>query len=225
VAQGSAAYDPFLHGVDLDGGQVPAAAQRLDPDLGCSVDQRPREVQVTDLGANSAAPSSVAQDLADRRIGRVRMPDNNAQAVSGATGREPMSSTSRNFAAILLLLLVAVEFGGGSLLTMLTRRIPGYLDNPLRQNMWRAGHAHPGVWLVLGLVGMLYVDQTPLSAGLKTLVRVTLLVAPILVSLGFFLSVLSPRAERPNGLINLIYLAAILLAIGVVTLGIGLFQA
>ena len=60
-----------------------------------------------------------------------------------------MSSTSRNFAAILLLLLVAVEFGGGSLLTLLTRRIPGYLDNPLRQNMWRAGHAHPGVWLVL----------------------------------------------------------------------------
>ena len=86
-----------------------------------------------------------------------------------------MSSTSRNFAAILLLLLVAVEFGGGSLLTMLTRRIPGYLDNPLRQNMFRAGHAHPGVWLVLGLVGMLYVDQTPLSAGLKMLVRTTLL--------------------------------------------------
>jgi hypothetical protein len=47
------------------------------------------------------------------------------------------------FAAILLLLLVAVEFGGGALLTMLTRRIPGYLDNPLRQNLWRAGHAHP----------------------------------------------------------------------------------
>jgi hypothetical protein len=136
-----------------------------------------------------------------------------------------MSSTSRNFAAILLLLLVAVEFGGGSLLSLLTRRIPGYLDNPLRQNMWRAGHAHPGVWLVLGLVGMLYVDQTPLSAGLKSLVRVSLLVAPILVSLGFFLSVLSPKAERPNGLINLIYLAALLLAVGVVTLGIGLIQA
>jgi hypothetical protein len=113
-----------------------------------------------------------------------------------------MSSTSRNVAAILLL-LVAVEFGGGSLLAMLTRRIPGYLDNPLRQNMWRAGHAHPGVWLVLGLVGMLYVDHTPLSDGLKSLVRVTLLLAPILVPLGFFLSVLSPRAERPNGLINL----------------------
>jgi hypothetical protein len=109
-----------------------------------------------------------------------------------------MSSTSTNFAAILLLLLLTVELGGGSLLTMLTRRIPGYLDNPLRQNMFRAGHAHPGVWLVLGLVGILYVDQTPLSGGLKSVVRVTLLVAPILMSLGFFLSVVSPKAERPN---------------------------
>ena len=54
--------------------------------------------------------------------------------------------------------------------------------------MWRAGHAHPGVWLVLGLVG-----------SLKSLVRVTLLVAPILVSLGFFLSVLSPRRNDPTG--------------------------
>jgi len=54
---------------------------------------------------------------------------------------------------------------------------------------------HPGVWLVLGLVGKPYVDQKPLSEGLKTVVRVTLLVAPILVSLGFFLSVLSPKAE------------------------------
>ena len=74
------------------------------------------------------------------------------------------------------------------------------------------------------MVGRLYVDQTPPSEGLKSLVRVTLLVAPILVSLGFFLSVLSPKAERPNGLINLIYLAAVLLAVGVVTLGIDLFR-
>jgi hypothetical protein len=35
-------------------------------------------------------------------------------------------------------------------------------------------------------------------------------VAPILVSLGLFLSVLSPKAERPNGLINLIYLATLI---------------
>jgi hypothetical protein len=35
----------------------------------------------------------------------------------------------------------------------------------------------------------------------------------------------APQADRPNGLINLIYLTAVLLAAGVVTLRIGLFQA
>jgi hypothetical protein len=34
-----------------------------------------------------------------------------------------------------------------------------------------------------------------------------------------------PKAERPNGLMNLIYLGALSLTVGVVTLGIGLFQA
>ena len=38
-------------------------------------------------------------------------------------------------------------------------------------------------------------------------------------------SVLSPKTQRPNGLVNLIHLAALLLAVGVVTLGVGLFQA
>ena len=108
-----------------------------------------------------------------------------------------MSSTSRNFAAILLLLLVAVEFGGGSLLAMLTRRIPGYLDNPLRQNMFRAGHAHPGVWLVLGLVGsstwtrrrcLGSEDAGPGDAGGAD---------PGVARL--FLSVVSPRRSGPTG--------------------------
>jgi hypothetical protein len=26
------------------------------------------------------------------------------------------------------------------------------MDNPLRQDLWRAGHAHAGVWLILALV-------------------------------------------------------------------------
>src|SRR5512133_3084119 len=57
--------------------------------------------------------------------------------------------------------------GGGSLLAMLTRRMPGDLDNPLRQNLFRAMHAHAGVWVLLALVGMLDVDQAQLSDGLR----------------------------------------------------------
>jgi hypothetical protein len=53
-------------------------------------------------------------------------------------------------------------------------------------------------------------------------VRIAFAAAPILAPLGFFLSVASPRAERPNGLIALVYLGGLSLAVGAVTLGVGL---
>lgn len=118
-----------------------------------------------------------------------------------------MSDASRIIAAILLIAVLTVEFGGLSLLMMLSRRIPGYLDNPLRQNLFRAGHAHAGVWIVFALVALLWVDQTDLSEPLKWVVRLAFAVAPILMPLGFFLSVTSPDAQRPNGIIALVYLA------------------
>jgi hypothetical protein len=80
-----------------------------------------------------------------------------------------MSTASRILAAILLIAVPTVEFGGLALLGMLTRRTPGYLDNPLRQNMFRAGHAHAGVWLVFALVALLWVDQADLGEPLKWL--------------------------------------------------------
>jgi hypothetical protein len=133
-----------------------------------------------------------------------------------------MSDASRILAAILLIAVLTVEFGGLSLLMMLSRRIPGYLDNPLRQNLFRAGHAHAGVWIVFALVALLWVDQTDLSEPLKWVVRLAFAVAPILMPLGFFLSVTSPDAQRPNGIITLVYLGGLSLAVGALTLGIGL---
>jgi hypothetical protein len=133
-----------------------------------------------------------------------------------------MSASSLSTAGVLLIAVVAVEYGGLSLLRFIGGRIPGYLDNPVRQNLFRAGHAHAGVLVILALVGMLYVDQTGLSDMAKELVRWALVAPPILMPLGFFLSVASPRAERPNALITLVYLGATVLAAGVLTLGINL---
>ena len=125
-------------------------------------------------------------------------------------------------AGILLVTVPAVEFGGISLLRFLTRRVPGYMDNPMRRGLWRAGHAHAGVLVVLALVAMLYMDAAELNEGLATLVRICFVLPPILMPLGFFLSVASPRAERPNALIALVPIGGIALAVGAVTLGIGL---
>ena len=118
-----------------------------------------------------------------------------------------MSDASRILAAILLIAVPTVEFGGLALLGMLTRRTAGYLDNPLRQNMFRAGHAHAGVWLVFALVALLWVDQTDLGEPLKWVIRLAFVAAPILMPLGFFLSVTQPDAQRPNGVIALVYVA------------------
>ena len=133
-----------------------------------------------------------------------------------------MSDASRQLAGILFVLVPTVEFGGWSLLRMIDRRVPGYLDNPVRQNLFRAGHAHAGVLLLLTLVGILYVDQTDLSGGARTLVRTGLALAPILMPAGFFFSVLRPSDDRPNRLIVLVYLGALSLAASAVTLGVSL---
>ena len=136
-----------------------------------------------------------------------------------------MTDASRQLAGILFVLVPTVELGGWSLLRMIARRVPGYLDNPVRQNLFRAGHAHAGVLIILALVGLLYVDQADLGDGLKQLVRWCLAAAPILMPLGFFLSVASPRAERPNRMILFTYAGGLLLAVGTLTLGIGLLRA
>lgn len=126
-------------------------------------------------------------------------------------------------AGILLLALPTVVFGGVSLLRLLLGE-PGYAENELRRELWRAGHAHAGVLLVLSLVTLRYVDEAALSPGLRRVVRHSIPAAAILVPAAFFLSVLSPEATEPNALIYLAYVGAISLAVGLLVLGVGLVR-
>jgi hypothetical protein len=134
-----------------------------------------------------------------------------------------MSIASRRLAGILFILFPTVMYGGVTLLLLLVND-PAYMQNPLRQDLWRAGHAHAGVWLVLALVALRYVDEANLSTALKGLVRSAIPIAAILAPAGFFLSVLSPDATAPNGWIYLVYAGGVLLAFGVLVLGIGLVR-
>ena len=136
-----------------------------------------------------------------------------------------MSRESRLLAGILLVVLPTVMFGGTSLLHFLTSNAPGIVDNPLRHDLFRAGHAHAGVYLVLSLVMLRYVDETELGGFWKWLARVGAPIAAILIPAAFFLSVASPQAREPNALINLAYIGALFLAAAVLTLGVGLIRA
>ena len=128
-------------------------------------------------------------------------------------------------AGILLVVLPSVMYGGLTLLWMLTGSSPGFADNPLRHDLWRAGHAHAAVYLVLSLVMLRYVDEAVLSPFWKWLARTGAPIAAILIPAAFFLSMASPTAREPNGLINLAYLGALFLGGAVLSLGIGLIRA
>ena len=136
-----------------------------------------------------------------------------------------MSRESRMSAGILLVVLPSVMYGGLSLLGFLTRNSPGYADNPLRHDLFRAGHAHAGVYLVLSLVMLRYVDEAVLSPFWKWIARAGAPIAAILIPAAFFLSVASPTAKQPNGLMNLAYVSALFLAAAVLSLGVGLIRA
>lgn len=134
-----------------------------------------------------------------------------------------MSSESRRVAGILLVILPTVAFGGVSILRLLIHD-PAYMENQLRQDLWRAGHAHAGVLLILSLVALRYVDETRLSRGVKRLVRSLIPSAAIFLPLAFFLSVLSPNAQEPNAFIYLAYVGACVLTLGLILLGVGLIH-
>ncbi|MEV0621486.1 hypothetical protein AB0I81_49720 [Nonomuraea sp. NPDC050404] len=133
-----------------------------------------------------------------------------------------MSPSSLSTAGVLLITVPLVAFGGVSLLSFLMKNVPGYLDNPTRRALWRAGHAHAGVLVLFALVAMLYIDQSSLPDTLKALSRTLIVAAPILMPLGFFLSVVRPGDTRPSRLIWLTVAGGASLAVGTLTLGIGL---
>ncbi|HEX2028547.1 MAG TPA: hypothetical protein VHF25_11190 [Nitriliruptorales bacterium] len=136
-----------------------------------------------------------------------------------------MSSQSIRTAGILLVVMPTVVFGGASILWHWVTRRTDYYQHPLRQRLWRAGHAHAGVLLVLSLVALVLVDHAELAAGWKQVVRSTIPASAVLLPAAYFLSVVRRDVERPNRLINLAYVGGASLAAGTFVLGVGLLRA
>lgn len=133
-----------------------------------------------------------------------------------------MSDESRILAGILFLSLVTVETGGLYLVKLWKDAADA---TPFQIGFARAGHAHAGVLLVLGLLAQLYVDATDLSGAFGWLARSGVPAAAILMPAGFFAASAGRGRTRPNGLIALVYAGGLLLAASLATLGIGLLVA
>jgi hypothetical protein len=136
-----------------------------------------------------------------------------------------MTREAKMFSGIILITVPTIQYGGYFLLTSLMDKSSGYMDNPLRQNFFRAGHAHAGVIVVLSLICQLLADSALLPASLLWTVRIAVPLAAILISAGFFFSMLPPAATQPGPAVGLIYAGAVSLALGVLLLGVGLLRS
>jgi hypothetical protein len=122
---------------------------------------------------------------------------------------------------VVLLVVITIAWGGTFLLKVVGGKVA---TNELQQSYFRAGHAHAGVLVILGLVVRLLLVDVALPGWLAPLPDLVLFAA-ILMPAGFFLSVLGRDPARPNRLRYLIYAGGMSLVVGLAAAGTGLVIA
>ncbi|WP_067707612.1 hypothetical protein [Nocardia yamanashiensis] len=118
--------------------------------------------------------------------------------------------------------VATIAFGGTFLLRVVTG---GQEANDLQKSFFRAGHAHAGVLVILGLLLTVVGNAAGASPGWANGGALAVLVAAILMPVGFFLSVLGRNPVRPNRMIVSLWAGAALLVTGVLTSGITILAA
>lgn len=133
-----------------------------------------------------------------------------------------LTEAARTTAGLALLAATTVASGGLFLYKIGTGAVPA---TPFQTGFFRAGHAHAGVFIILGLVCLLLSEATALTGGWLWLARTGVLVAAIVMPAGFFFSAMGAGRERPNRAVALLPLGAAFLVGGLATLGVGLLAA
>jgi hypothetical protein len=163
---------------------IQVKCKRVRPSSGLK--QRKRSVNVTNYNVPRLAAGTGAGDIVE------------------GPGME-LSRQTKLISGILLLTVPSVQYGT-YLLSLLSRSDASYIGNPLRQGLFRAGHAHAGVLVVLSLVCQILADSASGPAWAIWIARLGAPVAAVLIPLGFFLSVASPESTRPGSFILSAYI-------------------
>ncbi len=135
-----------------------------------------------------------------------------------------MTKEAKLMSGIIILTVPTIAYGGTFLLSI----VSGQADLPLtdfQKSMFRAGHAHAGVLVILSLVTLLFADHTAFSGKLKWLIRAGFPTSAILVSGGFFAAAIGRELHRPNSLIWILWAGIAVLVISLLLLGTGLIKA
>jgi hypothetical protein len=134
-----------------------------------------------------------------------------------------LSREAKLVSGVTLLAVPTVMYGGITLLGILTQGTAGSARGELALDeiqwaLWRAGHAHAGVWVILSLVMQVLIDSTRLSTPMMWLARISAPVAAVTVSGGFFGVAFFPEFRW------LLYFGGLSLFVALVLTGVGLLR-
>jgi hypothetical protein len=135
-----------------------------------------------------------------------------------------LSRDAKVFAGIILLAVPTVQYGGLAILGMLTHGAAGTGGadaglNAEQLALFRAGHAHAGVWLLLSLVIQVLLDSARLRPSTKWLARIAAPVGTLALSGGFF-------GLAFNGEFRfLLYFGALAMFCSLILTGVGLLRS
>jgi hypothetical protein len=125
--------------------------------------------------------------------------------------------------ALTLVTVPTIVYGGLTVLAVVTGGVAGAPApqdlTTLQATLYRAGHAHAGVLVILSLLLQVFLDHARLSSGVEWAVRIGAPAAAILVSGGFF-----GLAHAP-GLRMLLYAGAALVVFATLATAVGLFRS
>lgn len=134
-----------------------------------------------------------------------------------------LSREAKLVSGVTLLAIPTIMYGGITLLGILTQNAAGSAPGGLVLNetqwaLWRAGHAHAGVWVILSLVMQVLIDATRLPTSMMWLARASAPAAAIAVSGGFFGLAFFPEFRW------LLYVGGLSLFVALVITGVGLLR-
>ncbi len=124
-------------------------------------------------------------------------------------------------AGATVLTIIGIMSGGTFLLRITTGGLP---FNGLQKTFFRAGHAHAGVLVILGLVCLLLLSATGVHAPWNW-AGVGVLASALLIPGGFFLSVLGRDPQRPGRAIALLWAGVVVLGLSLATVGVSVIVA
>ena len=133
-----------------------------------------------------------------------------------------LSRPARLMSGVTLITVPTIVYGGLTILAVVTAGAHGLGPAPeldaTQQSMFRAGHAHAGVLVLLSLVVQVLLDACELPNAVRWVARVAAPAAPILISGGFFGLAFTPR------LASLLWAGTASLTLAVLLTGAGLLR-